>query len=141
VRDLDRAEIVRAAHCCIVGTASIEESVAVADDFAPEHLELIGEAAERQAGSFRNAGAVFVGPYTPVSLGDYVIGPNHTLPTARAARFASPLGVHTFLKRTSVAEVGRAEFDSLAEPARALAYLEGFQAHARAIEARTEERR
>ena len=141
VRDLDRAEIVRAAHCCVVRTESVEESVVVADDFAPEHLELIGETAERQAGSIRNAGAVFVGPYTPVSLGDYVIGTNHTLPTARAARFASPLGVHTFLKSTSVAEVGQAEFASLAEPARALAYLEGFQAHARAIEARTEEGR
>jgi histidinol dehydrogenase len=141
VRDLDRAEVVRAAHCCIVRTDSIDESVAVAEDFAPEHLELLGDAAERQAGSVRNAGAVFVGPYTPVSLGDYVIGPNHTLPTARGARFASPLGVHTFLKRTSVAEVGREEFAALAEPARALAYLEGFQAHARALEVRAEDGR
>jgi histidinol dehydrogenase len=138
VRDLDRAEVVHAAHGCIVLTGSVDESVQVAEEFAPEHLELVGGEAERQAPAIRNAGAVFVGSYTPVSLGDYVIGPNHTLPTGGAARFSSPLGVHTFLKRTSVAELGRDDFSELAEPARALANLEGFQAHARAIELRGE---
>jgi histidinol dehydrogenase len=77
-----------------------------------------------------------VGPHTPVSLGDYVIGPNHTLPTGGSARFSSPLGVYTFLKRTSVAEVTAGDFAELEGPARRLAELEGLTAHARAIEVR-----
>ncbi len=136
LRHLDRAEVVQAARCCIVLAASLEEAVELANDFGPEHLELIGEEAERLLDRVENAGAVFLGPSTPVSLGDYVIGPNHTLPTAGAARFASPLGVHTFLKRRSVARVSPEALEALADAACTLARMEGLTAHAHAIEVR-----
>jgi histidinol dehydrogenase len=136
LRTLERGDTVRAATCCLVVTESLDAALSIANEIAPEHLELLGEHAEQRLGAVANAGAVFVGPYAPVSLGDYVIGPNHTLPTSGAARFGSPLGVHTFLKRTSVARVDRTEFAELEEAARVLAEVEGFGAHARAIELR-----
>src|SRR5262249_2987089 len=105
---LDRAETVRAARCCIVLTDSLTEAMGIANAFGPAHREILAEQPAPLRGQVENAGAVFVGPYAPVSLGDYVIGPNHTLPTAGSARFSSPLGVYTFLKRTSVARVDAA---------------------------------
>jgi histidinol dehydrogenase len=136
LRTLDRAEVVRAARCYIVLTASMEEAVGLANEFGPEHLELIGDEAERWLDRVDNVGAVFLGVSTPVSLGDYVIGPNHTLPTAGAARFASPLGVYTFLKRWSVARVSPEGLEALADAASTLARMEGLTAHAHAIEVR-----
>jgi histidinol dehydrogenase len=136
LRELDRAETVAAAHCCLVLATSMDEAMSVANDFAPEHLEIVARDAERLLAQVENAGAVFLGPETPVSLGDYVIGPNHTLPTGGSARFSSPLGVYSFLKRTSVAEVGTADLAQLQLAARRLAELEGLTAHARAIEIR-----
>ena len=133
---LDRSEVVRAARCCIVLTASLEAAIDVANGFGPEHLEILAEDPEPLLGRVESAGAVFVGPHTPVSLGDYVIGPNHTLPTSGAARFSSPLGVHTFLKRTSVARVDRTGLRDLADAAATLARMEGLTAHAHAIEVR-----
>jgi histidinol dehydrogenase len=136
LRDLDRAETVAAAHCCLVLVPTLDEAVVLANGFAPEHLEIVTDDPARLLGRVENAGAVFVGPHAPVSLGDYVIGPNHTLPTGGSARFSSPLGVYSFLKRTSVAEVAPAEFAELEGAARRLAELEGLTAHARAIEVR-----
>ena len=133
---LERAEVVAAAHGCIVLVESVTQALQVANDFGPEHLELVLEDAERWVPSVENAGAVFVGPYTAVSLGDYVIGTNHTLPTAGSARFGSPLGVHNFLKRTSVASLNRGDLQMLQEAARAIARLEGLTAHANAVEVR-----
>ena len=133
---LDRAETVRAARCCIVLTDSLTEAMHIANGFGPEHLEILAEQPAPLLAQVENAGAVFVGPYAPVSLGDYVIGPNHTLPTAGSARFSSPLGVYTFLKRTSVARVDAAGLSSLQEAARTLAGMEGLTAHAHAIEVR-----
>jgi histidinol dehydrogenase len=115
---------------------TLDEAVVLANGFAPEHLEIVTDDPARLLGRVENAGAVFVGPHAPVSLGDYVIGPNHTLPTGGSARFSSPLGVYSFLKRTSVAEVAPAEFAELEGAARRLAELEGLTAHARAIEVR-----
>jgi histidinol dehydrogenase len=135
-RRLDRAEVVQAARCCIVLAASTGEAMDVANEFGPEHLEILAEDPEPLLALVENAGAVFVGPHTPVSLGDYVIGPNHTLPTAGSARFSSPLGVYTFLKRTSVAMVDAAGLRDLREAACTLARMEGLTAHAHAIEVR-----
>jgi histidinol dehydrogenase len=135
---LDRREVVASAHACVVLVGSIEQALEVANDFAPEHLELIVEDGERRLPAVENAGAVFVGPYTAVSLGDYVIGTNHTLPTAGSARFGSPLGVHNFLKRTSVAKLDRSDLEKLQEAARAIAGMEGLTAHAHAVEVRLE---
>lgn len=136
---LERAETVQAAHCVIILAESPEQAMQVANDFGPEHLELLAEDPGRLLALVRNAGAVFVGPWAPVSLGDYVIGPNHTLPTSGSARFSSPLGVQTFLKRTSVSSLTRGDFDRLQEAARTLARMEGLTAHANAIEIRLEE--
>ncbi|HEY7201356.1 MAG TPA: histidinol dehydrogenase [Candidatus Dormibacteraeota bacterium] len=133
---LDRAEVVQAARCCIVLAGSPEAAIGVANEFGPEHLEIVAADPEPLVALVENAGAVFVGPHAPVSLGDYAIGPNHTLPTSGSARFSSPLGVYTFLKRTSVARVERAGLGDLAEAATTLARMEGLTAHAHAIEVR-----
>jgi histidinol dehydrogenase len=135
---LERRDVIAAARCCLVVTPDMEEAVALADDFAPEHLLIVTEDADRIAGKVSNAGAVFVGPFATVPLGDYVAGPNHTLPTSGAARFASPLGVHTFLKRTSVLRLGRDDLVALSEATLRLAALEGLGAHAHAVEVRLE---
>ncbi len=136
VPTLERREVVERATCRLVLVPSLEEALALADDFAPEHLQLVGEQAERLVDRVENAGAVFLGPHTPVSLGDYVIGPNHTLPTGGSARFSSPLGVHTFLKRRSVARVEPVKLEALVPTAATLARMEGLTAHAHAIELR-----
>ena len=137
-RGLERAEIIRAANCCVIVAEDMDQAVEVANDFAPEHLLVVASDAERLAARVRNAGAVFVGPYATVPLGDYVAGPNHTLPTSGAARFASPLGVHTFLKRTSVLSLNRGDLETLRDAAVRLAELEGLGAHAHAVEVRLE---
>jgi histidinol dehydrogenase len=139
LRRLDRAEVISAAHGCIVMVDSTREALEVANEFGPEHLELVVEDAERWVPAVTNAGAVFVGAYAAVSLGDYVIGTNHTLPTAGSARFGSPLGVHTFLRRTSVAKLDRDDLRELQWAARELARLEGLTAHAYAVEVRLDE--
>lgn len=138
VRGLERAEVIRAATCCLIVATDMDEAVEVAEEFAPEHLLVVADGAERIAARFRNAGAVFVGPYATVPLGDYVAGPNHTLPTSGAARFASPLGVHTFLKSTSVLRLDRADVEGLKDAAVRIAAMEGLGAHAHAIEVRLE---
>ena len=138
VQGLDRADVIAAAHCCIVVVADLDQALQVANDFAPEHLELLTADPAPLAAKVENAGAIFIGPYAPVSLGDYVAGPNHTLPTAGAARFSSPLGVYNFLKRTSVASLNRGDLEMLREACVALANLEGLTAHAHAVEVRLE---
>jgi histidinol dehydrogenase len=110
----------------------------LANDFAPEHLLIVTDDASERATQVENAGAVFVGPYATVPLGDYVAGPNHTLPTSGAARFASPLGVHSFMKRTSVLSLNRGDLEMLKEATVRLAQLEGLTAHAHAVEVRLE---
>jgi histidinol dehydrogenase len=138
VQGLEREEIIRQALCCIVLANDLEHAVQLANEFAPEHLLIVAEGAEDLAAQIENAGAVFVGEYATVPLGDYVAGPNHTLPTSGAARFSSPLGVHTFLKRSSVLSLDRADLELMREPAVRLAAMEGLGAHAHAIEVRLE---
>ena len=138
VRGLERAEIIRAATCCVIVADDMDQAVDLANDFAPEHLLVLAADAERLASRVRNAGAIFVGPFSTVPLGDYVAGPNHTLPTSGAARFASPLGVHTFLKRTSVLSLNRGDLENLRDATVRLAALEGLGAHGHAVEVRLE---
>src|SRR5437773_1033731 len=115
VGGLERAQVIRAANCCVVVADDMTQAMSLANDFAPEHLLIVAEDAMRLASQVENAGAVFVGPYATVPLGDYTAGPNHTLPTSGAARFASPLGVHTFMKRTSVLSLNRGDLEMLRE--------------------------
>jgi len=133
---LERAEVVRGARCCLILAGSMDEAMRISNEFAPEHLEIIAADSDRLARLADNAGAIFLGPWAPVSLGDYVIGPNHTLPTAGAARFGSPLGVYTFMKRSSLASLTEGDFGMLAEAAATLAEMEGLGAHAGALRAR-----
>jgi histidinol dehydrogenase len=138
VGGLERAAIIRDATCCLVVTKGLQEAVGLANDFAPEHLLIVSDDAERLATQIENAGAVFVGAYATVPLGDYAAGPNHTLPTSGAARFGSPLGVHTFMKRTSVLSLNRGDVEMLRDAVVRLAAMEGLSAHAHAVEVRLE---
>jgi histidinol dehydrogenase len=133
---LDRAEVVAAAHLAVILADDLEQAFQVVNDFAPEHLEIVAADPARWLPLVENAGAVFLGDYAAVTLGDYVIGPNHTLPTSGSARFSSPLGVYSFLKRTSVASVTRGDLQGLQGAARTLARMEGLTAHANAVEVR-----
>ena len=123
-------------HGAIVLVERIESATALVDRLAPEHLELIGPRAEALANVVRHAGAIFLGPFTPEVIGDYVGGPNHVLPTGRSARFASGLAVHDFLKRTTLLACDRGGFELLAPAASILARAEGLEAHALAVERR-----
>lgn len=104
--------------------------------YAPEHLELLAESAREMADELTTAGAIFVGGHTPEAAGDYTAGPSHVLPTAGAARFASPLGVWDFIKYTSVLELSRQSLQQQAAAITTLARAEGLEAHARAVEIR-----
>jgi histidinol dehydrogenase len=135
---LERAAIIRAATCAAVVVRDLDEAMQIANEFAPEHLLIVVEDPAAVARRVENAGAVFVGAYATVPLGDYAAGPNHTLPTAGAARFASPLGVLTFMKQMSVLSLERADVERLRDAAVRIAHLEGLGAHAHAIEVRLE---
>jgi histidinol dehydrogenase len=135
---LERADIIRAAACIAIVVGDLDEAVKIANEFAPEHLLIVTEDAAARARQIENAGAVFVGAYATVPLGDYTAGPNHTLPTSGAARFASPLGVRTFMKQMSVLSLDRADLEMLREATVRLAQMEGLGAHAHAVEVRLE---
>lgn len=113
-----------------------EHAIDTANAFAPEHLELIFEGAWDSLDRVRNAGSVFVGPYTPVPVGDYVGGTNHVLPSGGTARYGSGLGVQDFTKRIYVSSLERSALVRMAPHVEALADAEGLRAHARAIERR-----
>jgi histidinol dehydrogenase len=130
---LPRAAIARAswsANGAIILVADWEEAVALIDRIAPEHLELAIDEAEAVARLVRHAGAIFLGRHTPEAIGDYIAGPNHVLPTARSARFASGLGVLDFMKRTTFVGCDAAGLAALAPAAIRLAEAEGLDAHA-----------
>lgn len=120
---------------CIV-TKDMDESIAIANKVAPEHLELMIENAYEYLGRIKNAGAVFLGYMTPEAMGDYIAGPNHTLPTGSTARFYSPLGVHDFTKRTSVVGLSKKTIDLFGPMAVRIARSEDLEAHARSVECR-----
>ena len=103
---------------------------------APEHLEIVTEGAERVASAIRHAGAIFLGDDTPEPVGDYLAGPSHVLPTGGTARYASPLGVYDFVKRTSVIRYTRARLAEDAQAIIALAEAEGLWGHAEAVRIR-----
>ncbi|HOS96383.1 MAG TPA: histidinol dehydrogenase [Deltaproteobacteria bacterium] len=123
---------------CIV-TRDLDEAIAVANEVAPEHLELMLADAWERLGQIRNAGAVFLGYLTPEAIGDYVAGPNHTLPTGSTARFSSPLGVYDFTKRTSVIAFSRQALGEAGPMAVRIARAEDLEAHARSVLCRLDE--
>lgn len=137
--DLPRADIAITSlreHGAAVLVTDLSGMIEAANDYAPEHLELLIERAEVIAPALTRAGAIFVGAWTPEAAGDYTAGPSHVLPTAGAARFGSPLGVWDFMKYTSVLKLDRAELEAQAKAITALARAEGLEGHARAVECR-----
>ncbi len=114
----------------------MEHAMDMANIIAPEHLELAVESPRAYLYHVRHAGAVFLGPYTPEVLGDYVAGPDHVLPTTGSARFSSGLGVYDFMKRTTVLEVGQNGFAKLAPHAEQFGKVEGLDAHVQAASIR-----
>jgi histidinol dehydrogenase len=117
----------------IIVVPKLVDAIALVDQLAPEHLEIIAADADRLVTGIRNAGAIFIGAYTPEAIGDYVAGSNHVLPTARSARFSSGLGVLDFMKRTSLLKCGPEQLRSLGPSAVALGQAEGLSAHARSV--------
>ncbi|QWC98779.1 histidinol dehydrogenase [Polynucleobacter paneuropaeus] len=120
----------------LIQVKDMNEACDIANAIAAEHLEICAANPRQWAEKIRHAGAIFMGNYTSESLGDYCAGPNHVLPTARTARFSSPLGVYDFIKRSSMIEVSEAGAQTLGQVASTLAHGEGLQAHARAAEMR-----
>src|SRR5271166_4882286 len=136
---LPRAQIARASwqtHGAILLVADWKEAAALIDRIAPEHLELALDEADALAERVRHAGAIFLGRHTPEAIGDYIAGPNHVLPTARSARFASGLSVLDFLKRSSLVRCDAASLAALAPAAIRLAEAEGLEAHALSLSIR-----
>ena len=133
---MPRAEIACAswqAFGGIIKVKTIDESVALADALAAEHLEIMTADAEAFSKQIRNAGAIFLGAHTPEAIGDYVGGSNHVLPTARSARFSSGLGVLDFMKRTSILKCGPEQLRALGLAAMTLGKAEGLEAHSRSV--------
>jgi histidinol dehydrogenase len=133
---LPRAETAKASwndFGAVILVASLDEAPALADRLAPEHLEIATEDADALAARINDAGAIFVGRYTPEVIGDYVAGTNHVLPTARSARFASGLGVLDFMKRTSLLKLDADSLKALGPAAMTLARAEGLDAHRRSV--------
>jgi histidinol dehydrogenase len=121
-------------HAATVVVPDIATAVELAAEFAPEHLELLVEDPEAHLPNVRGAGMVFVGPWAPVPMGDYVAGSNHTLPTGGAARFASPLGVYDFYRWSSVVRLGPDTAAAIAPVGVELSKIEGLVAHQRSLE-------
>ncbi|NYT61630.1 histidinol dehydrogenase [Alcaligenaceae bacterium] len=136
---MPRSDIIRSslAHRgALILVQDLDEACAIANNIAPEHLEISTENPQQWADKIRHAGAIFLGRYSSEALGDYCAGPNHVLPTSRTARFSSPLGVYDFQKRSSLIHVSQAGAQTLGRVAATLAYGEGLQAHAASAEYR-----
>ncbi|MAH85404.1 MAG: histidinol dehydrogenase [Rhodospirillaceae bacterium TMED8] len=139
LKTLPRSDIANASwgdHGAIFIVPSLEDSLPLIDQIAPEHLEIACSNARKYAERVRNAGAIFIGRFAPEAVGDYLAGPNHVLPTARSARFSSGLGVLDFMKRTSLIECSADSLAIIGPSAIKLARAEGLNAHALAVSIR-----
>lgn len=120
----------------LIQVRDLDEACDIANHIAAEHLEISVQEPQPLVDRIRHAGAIFIGPYSSESLGDYCAGTNHVLPTSRTARFSSPLGVYDFEKRSSLINISKRGADTLGRIASTLAYGEGLQAHAKSAEYR-----
>jgi histidinol dehydrogenase len=139
---MPRADILRvslANRGALILVQDLEEACRIANDIAPEHLEISTENPEKWTAQIRHAGAIFMGRFSSESLGDYCAGPNHVLPTSRTARFSSPLGVYDFQKRSSLIQVSHQGAQKLGRIAAELALGEGLQAHAASAQYRIDQ--
>jgi histidinol dehydrogenase len=139
LKDLDREKIATKSiknRGAIIVTKSLEESIKLSEEYASEHLVLAVEDPEKISKEIGNAGAIFMGHYTPVAVGDYMAGPNHVLPTGGTSRFFSPLGVDDFLKRTSFMKFEPPKLRELGADIVRLANVEGLTGHGTSVELR-----
>jgi len=139
---LKRQSIIKeslARQCRLFVSASLDEAIDIANRIAPEHLELAVDDPRASVEHIKNAGAIFLGHYTPEAIGDYFAGPNHVLPTSGTARFSSPLGVYDFIKRTSLISYTPAALKKAGPPVGVLAEMEHLDAHANAVNLRVRE--
>ena len=120
----------------VVVCDDLESCARLSDSFAPEHLELLVERPEPLADRIQNAGAIFLGPWSPEAVGDYLAGPNHTLPTCGAARFSGALSVETFMRHTSLIGFNRAALEATGSAVQELATSEGLHSHAESVRRR-----
>ncbi len=123
----------------IIIAKDLKEACAISNEVAPEHLELFVKEPKKLLGHIRNAGCIFLGSHTPEATGDYLAGPNHTLPTGGTARFSSPLGVYDFMKSTSIVGFSEKGIKALGNEISRFAEIEGLQAHAKSAGARITE--
>ena len=133
-KDIARVSLNNNGYLIVV--ESLEEAMSIANEIAPEHLELSVENPEKWAEKIRNAGALFLGHYTPEAMGDYLAGPNHVLPTSGTARFSSPLGVYDFIKRTSLISYSREALKKYGKTVTLLAEMEDLGGHANSVKLR-----
>jgi len=139
LKTLPKAEIAKKSlknFGAILLVKSLEEATEVVNEIAPEHLEIMTEHPDELLPMIKNAGAIFLGQWNTEPIGDYIAGPNHTLPTGGTARFFSPLGVYDFIKRSSIIKIGKNGFKKFAPYVEILATLEGLQAHANTVKIR-----
>jgi histidinol dehydrogenase len=126
-------------YSAIILTENIDKAIELANAFAPEHLELVVKEPFVVLGEIKNAGAIFIGEFSPEPVGDYMAGPNHVLPTGGTARFYSPLNVDTFMKKSSVIAYSKKSLLKLGSDIMKLANTEGLDAHANAVKVRVED--
>ena len=139
LKKLDRKDIASESwknYGVVIISKTIQSSISLANQIAPEHLELAIDNSKKYLSKIKNAGAIFLGKYTPEAIGDYVAGPNHVLPTDRTAKFSSGLNVLDFFKRTSIVSCNSKNLKKIGKDAIVLANQEGLQAHALSIECR-----
>jgi len=144
LKALRRREIAKRsldAYGAIILTKTLAKAADIANTVAPEHLEIMTKNPDTMVSLIKNAGAIFIGKWTPEALGDYAAGPNHTLPTGGTARFSSPLGVYDFIKRSSLIGFTREGFQRLAGTVKTIAYAEGLEAHGNTVKVREELRK
>jgi histidinol dehydrogenase len=143
LKDLKRKDITGASinkYGLIIVTRGLKEAMDIANRIAPEHLELFVKRPFEVVKNVKNAGAIFLGPNTPEALGDYLAGPNHTLPTGGTARFSSPLGVEDFIKRSSMLSFSHKGLKRLGDAVIRFAGIEGLEAHGRSVSIRMKRR-
>lgn len=136
---LERKDIIQKsleANGKIIIADNLSEAFDLVNEIAPEHLQLMVENPSEKLGMVQNAGAIFLGNYAPEPLGDYVAGPNHTLPTSGTAKFSSPLGVYDFLKKSSIIQYSKQALQEASDSIITLANVEGLTAHANSIQVR-----
>ncbi len=136
---LDRREIATTSienRGAIIIVKDLDEASQLMNEIAPEHLELMVENPFDLLPKIKHAGAIFMGAYTPEPIGDYIAGPNHTLPTGGTAKFYSPLGVENFMKKTSIISMSKRGMDEIGHACALLAKTEGLDAHQKSVESR-----